>query len=162
MLKYINYEVTFQEVPDEISLCINISNCPNHCKGCHSQYLWEDKGAILDDESLFKLIDQNNGITCVAFMGGDNDPDQIKELAQSIKENYDLKVCWYSGKSLLTNFDYTPFDFVKTGPYIEEYGGLDNPNTNQKFYKIINKYHNQFLYSTFEDITYKFQGNGRN
>ena len=93
-------------------------------------------------------------------MGGDNDPNQVKELAQSIKENYDLKVCWYSGKSLLTNFDYTPFDFVKTGPYIEEYGGLDNPNTNQRFYKVINKY-DKFLYSTFEDITYKFQENGR-
>ena len=107
-------------------------------------------------------------------MGGDNDPEQVKELAQSIKENYDLKVCWYSGKSLLTNFNYTSFDFVKTGPYIEEYGGLDNPNTNQRFYKVVNYTPFDFLktdpyieeygdlYSTFEDITYKFQENGRN
>ena len=27
MLKYVNTEITFAEVPDEISLCINISNC---------------------------------------------------------------------------------------------------------------------------------------
>ena len=161
MLKYVDIKVTFAEVPNEISLCINISNCPCKCHNCHSSYLAENIGTILGSTELVYLINNNKGITCVAFMGGDNDPEQVKELAQSIKENYDLKICWYSGKSLLTNFDYTPFDFVKTGPYIEEYGGLDNPNTNQRFYKVVNKY-DKFLYSTFEDITYKFQGNGRN
>ena len=36
MLKYSNYEITFAEVPDEISLCINLTNCPHKCIGCHS------------------------------------------------------------------------------------------------------------------------------
>ena len=44
MLKYIDTKVTFAEVPNEISLCINISNCPCNCKGCHSSYLAEDIG----------------------------------------------------------------------------------------------------------------------
>ena len=30
MLKYANYDIVFQEVPDEVTLAINISNCPNH------------------------------------------------------------------------------------------------------------------------------------
>lgn len=44
MLKYVDARVVFQEIPDEITLAINISNCPCHCKGCHSQYLAEDIG----------------------------------------------------------------------------------------------------------------------
>ena len=47
MLKYVDTLVSFQEVPDEISLCINISNCPCHCDGCHSPYLADDIGEYL-------------------------------------------------------------------------------------------------------------------
>lgn len=36
MLKYSNYEVTFAEVPDEISLTLNLTNCPYMCENCHS------------------------------------------------------------------------------------------------------------------------------
>ena len=28
MLKYANFDIVFQEVPDEVTLAINISNCP--------------------------------------------------------------------------------------------------------------------------------------
>ena len=38
MLKYANFDIVFQEVPDEVTLAINISNCPNQCVGCHSKY----------------------------------------------------------------------------------------------------------------------------
>lgn len=44
MLKYVNGGVVFQEIPDEVTLSINISNCPCHCPSCHSQYLWKDIG----------------------------------------------------------------------------------------------------------------------
>ena len=67
-MKYTGAEITFAEVPDEITLCINISNCPCHCKGCHSPYLAEDIGEELTEDSLHKLISSNEGITCVAFM----------------------------------------------------------------------------------------------
>ena len=39
MLKYVDTKVVFAEVPDEVTLAINISNCPCHCDGCHSEYL---------------------------------------------------------------------------------------------------------------------------
>ena len=94
MLKYVNTEITFLEVPDEITLCINISNCPCHCKGCHSSYLAEDIGTILDSFELESLIKKNNGITCIAFMGGDSNPSEIDALAQFIKIYYPLKVAW--------------------------------------------------------------------
>ena len=52
MIKYKETQVTFSEVPDEISLCINISNCPHRCKGCHSPYLQEDVGYELTPSGL--------------------------------------------------------------------------------------------------------------
>ena len=50
MLKYYNYMVTFSEVPDEISLCINITGCPIRCTDCHSKFLWENIGKEITDE----------------------------------------------------------------------------------------------------------------
>ena len=58
MLKYVNSSVVFQEIPDEVTLAINISNCPCHCPGCHSKYLWEDIGLPLTTGAIddFDLI----------------------------------------------------------------------------------------------------------
>ena len=83
MLKYVGTQIVFQEVPDEVSLAINLSLCPNHCKGCHSPELWEDIGEELTLKTLEKLIGQNPGITCVAFMGGDNDVWGLYEAAKT-------------------------------------------------------------------------------
>lgn len=33
-MKYESTLITFTEIPDEISLCLNISGCPCHCEGC--------------------------------------------------------------------------------------------------------------------------------
>lgn len=145
MLKYLNTAVTFSEFPDEISLCINITGCKIHCKGCHSAYLAEDIGEPLDYIALTKLIiDSNKGITCVGLMGGDSDPEWINKLAKFIKTSSELKVGWYSGRNYLpSEIDITFFDYIKLGPYIKEYGGLQSPNTNQHLYqieKIDNKY----------------------
>ena len=68
MLKYVDTLVSFSEVPDEISLCINISKCPCHCIGCRSRYLAEDSGDELTLKSLTPLLEVNNGLTCVCFM----------------------------------------------------------------------------------------------
>ena len=60
MIKYTETQVTFSEVPDEISLCINISNCPHRCKNCHSPHLQEDIGEELTFEVLDKLINTSS------------------------------------------------------------------------------------------------------
>ena len=44
MFRYINTDIVFQEFPDEVTLAINISECPCRCPGCHSQFLWADRG----------------------------------------------------------------------------------------------------------------------
>ena len=138
MLKYVDTLIGFREVPDEISLCINISNCPCHCKGCHSAYLAEDVGNNLDLQVLTTLIDSNKGITCVCIMGGDIDPSEVGDIAQDIKEYYPgLKVAWYSGRQELSeDINLEWFDYLKLGPYIEELGPLTSKTTNQRFYKV--------------------------
>ena len=101
MIKYVNTMVTFSEVPNEISLCIEISNCPCHCIGCHSSYLAEDIGEELTLDKIYKLIENNEGITCICFMGGDSSPKEIDMFARCIKDLYDIKVAWYSGNKNL-------------------------------------------------------------
>ena len=134
-MKYTDTLIGFQEFPDEITLCINISNCPYHCKGCHSPHLWEDVGTELNTLELDRLIKANEGITCVGFMGGE--PRIVNAMAAIVKYCYGLKSGWYTGlSSLPENVDKHNFDYVKFGRYIEELGGLDNPRTNQRMFKI--------------------------
>lgn len=150
MLKYVDTLVGFAEFPDEISLCINISGCPCNCRGCHSSYLAEDIGESLDLQHLTNLIDSNKGITCVGLMGGDANPGEVDDIAQDIKEYYpELKVGWYSGRQELSNsIDLYNFDYIKLGPYKEEFGPLNSRTTNQRFYKVNGK--------ELVDITNKF------
>ena len=138
MLKYVDAKVAFAEVPNEVTLAINISGCPCNCRGCHSSYLAEDIGEPLDLQHLTNLIDSNKGISCVCIMGGDANTSEVDDIAQDIKEYYpELKVGWYSGRQELSKeIDLKNFNFVKLGPYIEELGPLNSKNTNQRFYKI--------------------------
>ena len=164
MLKYTDVEVTFAEIPDEISLCINLSNCPNHCSDCHSKYLWEDVGEPLNKEGLFKLINDNEGITCVCLMGGDQAINSINWLAKCMKESYPkLKVGWYSGKAKLDEniiLDY--FDYIKIGPYIKEYGPINVNTTNQRLYEYNEVFSDYTIGKCWRDITYKFWRNEQN
>ena len=158
MLKYVNTKITFLEVPDEITLCINISNCPCHCIGCHSSYLAEDIGEKLTLDKIYKLIENSEGITCICFMGGDSSPKEIDMFARCIKDLYDIKVAWYSGRQELSKYiNLKCFDFIKLGPYIEEFGPLNSKTTNQRFYQVIKSYYEDGT-SGYEllDTTYKF------
>lgn len=152
MLKYVDTLVSFQEIPDEISLCINISNCPNNCPGCHSAYLKDDIGTPLTYTELMRILKDIRGITCVCFMGGDKEPWEIQRLAQFVKEK-GLKVAWYSGKQELhEDIRLANFDYVKLGPYIEELGPLTSSTTNQVMYKIDHLADKPFIV----DITSRF------
>lgn len=151
MLKYVDTKVTFAEVPDEITLCINITGCKNGCKNCHSSYLAQDIGKPLNKSSLSELIEGNKGVSCVSFMGGDNDVIHLVALSSWVKTHTNLKVAWYSGRQELAGIvarQLQWFDFIKLGPYKEEFGPLNSRTTNQRMYKV----HNGEL----EDITSKF------
>lgn len=136
MLRFVSYDIVFQEIPDEVSLAINISGCPHRCAGCHSPHLRQDIGEELTEEIIASILKKyKQSITCVCFMGGDNNPKKVNKLADFIRKQ-GLKTAWYSGFFNIQNVDIKVFDYVKIGPYIEKYGGLNSKNTNQRFYKI--------------------------
>lgn len=155
MLKFTDTQVTFAEVPDEITLCINITGCRIGCKGCHSSYLAQDIGTELTFNEVRKLIKKNSGISCIALMGGDAEPDKVNTLASFITNHYDsIKVAWYSGRQELSKgIDLMNFDYIKLGPYDEDKGPLNKRTTNQRFYKVFH-----FSTGRYEliDITHKF------
>lgn len=138
MLKYVDTKVVFAEIPDEITLAINISGCPCNCRGCHSSYLAEDIGTPLDEGELEYLIKENKGITCIAFMGGDANPFLIDCFAEHIKTwHYPIKTAWYSGRQELSDKIHLQWwDFIKLGPYEKNKGPLNSETTNQRFYKV--------------------------
>ena len=140
MLKYVNTGIVFQEIPDEVTLAINISGCPCRCPGCHSRYLWEDVGMPLDAAALDDFIDQyGTDITCIAFMGGDADPKGVNLLAQYIREEHpQFHVAWYSGRIRIPSVvTVTDFDYIKLGPFLRHLGPLKSPTTNQRLYHIL-------------------------
>ena len=153
-LKYQGCAVVFQEVPDEITLAFNIAGCPWHCEGCHSPNLWNDVGMSLID-NYAREIENHPGISCVCFMGGDWDLDEIITLGKWIRTHYDLKTCLYMGPAyadmhtMLSDM-YGAFDYIKTGWYMQGKGPLSSPTTNQRFYKINED-------RTVEDLTWRFQ-----
>jgi len=151
MIKYVPEEtsVVFLEVPDEVTLALNISNCQHRCPGCHSPHLATDIGIELTHDELSRVINKNHGITCVAFMGEGNDHDALIDCAKFVKSNFpNLKICIYSGSVTAHNDFWHLFDYVKIGPYVEEYGPLNAETTNQRMYCING--------DEYKDITNKF------
>ncbi len=151
MLKYYNFDIVFAEIPDEVTLAINITNCPNRCVGCHSPHLQQDIGENLSKEELSRLIcTYEYDITCVCFMGGDGEPYIVSLLAQWVKENFSrIKTAWYSGKEKLPNsFCTAVFNYIKLGSYQEKYGPLNKSTTNQRLYSVETN-------GSLTDITFK-------
>ena len=155
-MRVASFDIVFQEIPGEVTLALNLSNCPCHCPGCHRPHLAEDIGEPLDEELVDGLINRYKGlITCVCFMGGDAEPAEVLRLAEYIKTppfkegtgvgSSPLRTAWYSGRM---NMPQDGFDYVKIGPYIEELGGLKSEKTNQRLYKRVG--------DSWEDITSSF------
>lgn len=166
-MKYTDYQIVFREIPNEVTLAINISNCPNMCEGCHSPELRKDIGENFNNIILEKLIKDNPGITCVCFMGGDRYWWYLKSLSTTIR-SHGLKSAWYSGKDELPNPNYCVYDknkewcdyydYIKIGHYDKDKGPLDYKTTNQRLYEYKNDYTEivQGLGKGWKDITSKF------
>lgn len=145
MLKYYNTAVTFAEFPREIALCINITQCPNHCDECSEPWLREDCGSELTKEVLVDLVQQYPDVTLIGFMGGDNDHDEVHNLTNFIHDTLHLKVGMYSGQDSIDLSLATILDYYKIGRWIpfkgeqstwhnQSAGPLCLPTTNQKMY----------------------------
>lgn len=154
-MKYVSTEVVFVEIPNEITLAINISGCKIRCPDCHSKYLWDDIGDELTTDALNTVIEENDGVSCVCFMGGKF--NEIKKLLEFIQNNHpSLRAAWYTGESELPrdNGLLELLDYIKIGPYIKDKGGLDSKGTNQRMYEVVSDKNGRRI---LNDITYKFQ-----
>ena len=154
MLKYINSDIVFQEIPDEVTLAINISNCPCRCPGCHSKFLWADTGTPLTEKAIDDFVTEfGKDITCICFMGGDAEPAEVNRLAMYIRDRHSgFKIGWYTGRTLISSLvDTENLDYIKVGPYIAHLGSLKSPKTNQRLYLVNHREHK------LEDLTSWFQ-----
>lgn len=149
MVKFVDTKVVFEEIPDKITLAITISNCPFHCKGCHSDYLRSDTGNELTVATLDNIIKKNNGVNCVLFLGDGNNKEEISSLGKHIKNTYEgILTAIYSGFSQILPEYITSFDYIKTGEWVEKLGPLNQETTNQRLYRVVDGIPN--------DITYLF------
>lgn len=150
MLKFVETMVTFSEIPNEVTLCINISNCPHNCEECFEPWLRTDTGTPLTLTTLQELIDTTPYITCVCFMGGDVNHQNIIDLCvQSRNNNPNLKFAMYSGDDTIDLNLAFALDYYKIGHYDKKLGPLKSKTTNQRFYcRTLNR---------LEDVTYLFQ-----
>ncbi len=140
MLRYVDTDIVFQELPDEVTLAINLSGCPCRCPGCHSKHLWGDGGEELTPEALDDMVTrQCDRITAVSFMGGDASPRDVNRLASHLRSRFPkLRTAWWSGRTILSNYvDVRNFDYIKLGPYLAHLGGLRSPRTNQHLYRVV-------------------------
>ena len=154
MLRYTDYDIVFREIPDEVTLAVTLSGCPNRCPGCHSPQLQTDIGEPLTDAAVEGLLARyGSAITCFCLMGGDGDPAEVlrcSALVRSLRPA--LRTGWYSGRPALpAGFDPAGvLDYVKLGPYIAALGPLDSPTTNQRLWRIQPD-------GTREDLTPRFR-----
>jgi len=140
MLKYVDTDIVFQEIPDEVTLAVNLSGCPCRCPGCHSKHLWGDTGEVLDGEAVeCMLAHQKNEVTCLSLMGGDAQPQEVDRLAGWLRRHHPkLHIAWWSGRPLLSSqVSLANFDYIKLGPYLSHLGPLKSPRTNQRLYRVV-------------------------
>lgn len=150
MIKYLDWAITFAEIPSEVSLCLEITNCPHRCMNCHSPQLRDNVGDELSTSIIDELVKKYSYITCICFMGGDNNHKDIIKLTKYIHDTYkNIKVAMYSGNTEVDSSLMCSLDYYKIGPYIEELGPLNKKSTNQKLYR-------KNPDNSIEDITYKF------
>ncbi len=151
MIKYVPEltDVVLEEIPDKVTLAVEISNCRGSCIGCHSPFLKQDIGVELTPDAVDRLIADNFGVNCFLLLGEGNDPEALLRIAEHLRVHHpDLERAVYSGRPEVEPEIYAAFDYVKVGPYVAELGPLNERTTNQR------------LYHHGEDITFRFWHKG--
>lgn len=139
MLNTFAPQILFQEVPDEVSLGFTVCGCPLKCDGCHSMDTWPLNNGKPLSLQQFKnhLLNYQDLITCVLFFGGEWHSNALIELLRYAQKQH-LKTCLYTGLNRLPERILKHLNYVKTGRWIKELGGLGNPFTNQRFIDLDN------------------------
>lgn len=162
--------ITLSEIPGKTALVVEFANCQQRCPGCHSMHLWYP-GEDLSLSEVLTYIDcsLNEDVNCILLMGGTTNGiplSDLKKLVESIYRRFSIPVAIYSGlpeeeTRMSEMATWYGLDFLKTGDYREDRGGLECPKSNQKFYKkdFRHTLKDNVLKVEFfwEDITYKFR-----
>ena len=153
MIKYVPEmtSVVMEEIPDRVSLAVEISNCRGNCVGCHSPFLRKDIGRELTADIIDRLVADNFGVNCFLFLGEGRDPEALLDLADHVRSK-GLLAAVYSGREEVEEVFWDHFDYIKLGPYRPECGPLNKPTTNQRLYRIAG--------GRREDITARFWHRG--
>ena len=129
--------VVLEEIPDRVSLAVEISNCRGNCVGCHSPFLRKNIGRELTTEVIDQLVAEHFGVNCFLFLGEGRDPEALLDLAVHVR-SLGLEVAVYSGRDTVEDIFWNYFDYIKLGPYRPECGPLNHPTTNQRLYRVEN------------------------
>ena len=99
MIKYVPEmtSVVLEEIPDRVSLAVDISNCRGNCVGCHSPFLRQDIGEELTPGVIDSLLADNFGVNCFLFLGEGSDASALLALARHVSAK-GLEVALYSGR----------------------------------------------------------------
>ena len=135
MIKYVPQltSVVVEEIPDRVSLAVEISHCRGNCPGCHSPFLKEDIGEELTPALIDAMVKDNFGVDCFLFLGEGRDLAALCSLAGHVR-SLGLKAAVYSGRQEVDEEIWASFDYVKLGPYLEALGPLNERTTNQRLY----------------------------
>lgn len=139
--------VVLEEIPDRVSLAVDISNCRGNCTGCHSPFLKGDIGEELTPAVIDRLVGENWGVNCFLFLGEGQDLQTLLSLAAHVR-SLGLEAALYSGREEVEAELWQAFDYLKVGPYRPECGPLNSPTTNQRLYRMAG--------GVAEDITSRF------
>ena len=138
-MKIYNKQVVFQEVPDEVSLAFSVAGCPLNCQGCSWSNFDKKNTKLLDLKTFENMLKKyKDYCTCVLFLGGEWNNNLIEYI--NVVKSYKLKTCLYTGLKLkkLPAKLVLKLDYLKTGSYVKNLGGLESPTTNQRFFDIKN------------------------
>lgn len=159
MIKYVPEmtSVVMEEIPDMVTLAVDISNCTGLCEGCHSPFLRKDVGVELTPAVIDKLLADNFGVNCFLFLGEGNDREALMSVASYIRTAYPaVSLAIYSGRENVEDDIYALFDYVKVGPYRPDCGPLNAPTTNQRLYRVSHHDDMGQCRFTLQDITSRF------
>lgn len=158
-LPVVSVSLSLNEIPNRLAVAVEMGNCKQKCRGCHSPWLSIPlpKSQWMELEDLMKRINQQvkQGADAIVLMGGTYNGVDPNELAQAINIlSYYAPVGLYSGlpheaaihKKLMS--DEVKLTWLKTGEYKSKCGGLNSPSTNQRFY--------QKKDGCWEDVTFLF------
>lgn len=88
-----------------LRVCLWLSGCNHHCKGCHNPETWDPNSGIkFDKDAKNEIFEQlsKDYISGITFTGGDplhiKNAESVRELVEEIKEIFPQKNIWiYTG-----------------------------------------------------------------